>query len=89
MTVLSFFEKDEVLRKKLIDILGSEGFGTKNLPDAINWHCAAYWGHALSSEQVEYAQTTRNLLHTAIAIPIWKRKSVDDYKQLGKKLLKI
>jgi 8-amino-3,8-dideoxy-alpha-D-manno-octulosonate transaminase len=86
---LIFFEKDEVLRKKLIDILGSEGFGTKNLPDAINWHCAAYWGHALSFEQVEYAQTTRNLLHTAIAIPIWKRKSVDDYKQLGKKLLKI
>jgi len=86
---LIFFEQDEGQRKRYINLLGSEGFGTKNLPDAINWHCAAFWSHALHSDQVEHVQLTKNLLCTAIAIPIWKRKSVEDYKQLGRKLLDI
>ena len=27
------------------------GFGTKNLPDAIKWHCSYFWPHALKKKQ--------------------------------------
>jgi len=86
---LIFFEEDEGLRRSYVDLLGLEGFGTKNLPDAINWHCTAFWGHALPPDQVEYTQSTKQLLSTAIAIPMWKRKTAAEYNELGCKLSEI
>ena len=83
---LIFFEEDQSLRSRYITILNENGFGTKNLPDAINWHCAAFWGHALGEEQVASVKATKDLLSTAIAVPMWKRKTVGDYIQLGKAL---
>ena len=76
-------------RKKIIKLLNKKGFGTKNLPDAIKWHCAYYWDHALTSKQIKKLKKTKNLLETSIAIPIWLRKSVSSYKSLGKEILKI
>jgi len=76
-------------RKKIVKLLNKKGFGTKNLPDAIKWHCAYYWDHALTSKQIKKLKKTKNLLETSIAIPIWLRKSVSSYKSLGKEILKI
>ena len=28
-------------------------FGTKNLPDAMEWHCSYFWDHALSKNKLE------------------------------------
>jgi 8-amino-3,8-dideoxy-alpha-D-manno-octulosonate transaminase len=81
---LIFFENDPEKRKSYIAFLNEQGFGTKNLPDAINWHCAAYWQHALSDDQVQRVQPTKDLLSTAIAIPMWRRKSEEQYSELGK-----
>ena len=74
-------------RKEIIKILDQKKFGTKNLPDAIKWHCSAYWDHALEIRQVKRSNKTKNLLATAIAIPISLKRSVEEYKILGKLIL--
>jgi len=86
---LIVIEPDEKMRKTFIEILVSEGFGTKNLPDAMEWHCTAFWDHALSAEQVARSQKTRKMLEDAVAVPIWLRKSVEDYRVLGNLLAKL
>tara|TARA_Y100000590_G_scaffold102398_1_gene116314 strand:+ start:400 stop:1530 length:1131 start_codon:yes stop_codon:yes gene_type:complete len=86
---LIFFESNNNLRKKIIKTLKKNGFGTKNLPDALEWHCAAYWNHALPPNQIKRVKKTKNLLKTAIAIPIWLKKNVKDYSILGKNLNKL
>ena len=86
---LTIIEPDEKLRKLFIETLVSEGFGTKNLPDAMEWHCTAYWDHALSAEQIFRSKKTKKLLEEAIAIPILLRKSVENYQILGNILAKL
>ena len=86
---LILVEPDEYVRKAVIDTCIQEGFGTKNLPDAMEWHCTAFWDHALSAEQVARSQKTRIMLEDAVAIPVWLRKTVDDYQRLGKLLMKL
>ena len=86
---LILVEPDEYVRKAVIDTCIQEGFGTKNLPDAMEWHCTAFWDHALSAEQVTRSQKTRKILEDAVAIPVWLRKTVDDYQRFGKLLMKL
>ena len=69
-----------------MNILHKKGFGTKNLPDAIEWHCSSFWNHALSSKEIEHSNSTKLLLETAVAVPIWLKRSEEDYSNLAKKL---
>ena len=39
---LILFMKNKKKRNKIVNFLKKEGFGTKNLPDAIKWHCASF-----------------------------------------------
>ncbi len=55
-------------------------------PDAMEWHCTAFWDHALDQKQVEHSQKTRDLLEKALAVPIWLRKMPEEYSVLAKKL---
>ena len=48
---LIVYEKDSE-KRKIIKILNSLGFGTKNLPDAMEWHCTFYWDHALDKKEI-------------------------------------
>jgi 8-amino-3,8-dideoxy-alpha-D-manno-octulosonate transaminase len=80
--------KNKRIRKKIVSILNKEKFGTKNLPDAIKWHCAYFWNHALPKKQILRIKDTKIKLENSIAIPIWLRKSKKDYDILGKKLSK-
>ena len=66
-------EKALVFARKLAD----KGLGTKNLPDAINWHYAGTWTHIFNNypqyrdknlEEVWHVST--DLLRRAIALPI-------------------
>jgi dTDP-4-amino-4,6-dideoxygalactose transaminase len=38
------FESDEIASRCVMS-LTENGLGTKNVPDAIEWHFAVYWGH--------------------------------------------
>ena len=75
-------------RKKIIKLLNKKGFGTKNLPDAIKWHCAYYWDHALERKDIKNLKKTKNLLENSIAIPIWLKKKVLDYRLIGAEIKK-
>ena len=81
-----FFVKDKLNRNKIIKLLNKEGFGTKNLPDAIKWHCASYWSHALPKKQIKRVERTKKLLSISIAIPISLKKSQQAYKILSNKI---
>ena len=77
------------MKKKILKLLTENNFGTKNLPGAIRWHCAYYWQHAISSTEAKRSIKTKKILEDSIAIPIWLKKSVKAYHDLGKLLLKI
>ncbi len=83
-----FFEEDNKIRSKIINLLKKEGYGTKNLPDAIEWHCSAFWDHALSSKEIKKSIKTKEILKNAIAVPIWLKKTPKEYENLGKKIKK-
>ena len=46
------------IQEKIVNLLNSRGFGTRNLPDAIKWHCSYYWQHALKISQVKKSKKT-------------------------------
>ncbi|MEZ7813894.1 MAG: 8-amino-3,8-dideoxy-alpha-D-manno-octulosonate transaminase [Paracoccaceae bacterium] len=78
--------KNETLRGEIIAALNLLGFGTKNLPDAMNWHCSVYWGHMGFDTTTRAALATEALLLRQIAVPVALGKSVQDYANLGAKL---
>jgi 8-amino-3,8-dideoxy-alpha-D-manno-octulosonate transaminase len=83
-----FQVKEKERRDEIINLLNKEKFGTKNLPDAIEWHCAYYWDHALSEEQIQRTKKSKEHLHTMIAIPIWLKRTPEDYLELAHKINK-
>lgn len=84
------FEIDDPEKKnKIKEILISKGIGTKNLPDAIRWHCSFYWDYFLNEQQNKYASETLDKLNKNIAIPIFLNKSIQDYKDVINDILDV
>ena len=46
-------------KNRIIKYLNSLGVGTKNLPDAIRWHCSYFWRHALDRKNIKNSLTTK------------------------------
>jgi 8-amino-3,8-dideoxy-alpha-D-manno-octulosonate transaminase len=86
---LILIENNSLKRKKIIKILNSLGFGTKNLPDAMEWHCSFYWDHALSKKEITKSKPSYDILSSCVAIPIVKKKNINEYKFLANKLIKL
>ena len=84
-----FHEVNANIRKKVIEILNKEKFGTKNLPDAIDWHSAHRWDHLLSKDTINKIRKSDMLLTESIAIPIFLTKSLNEYKNIATKLAQI
>ena len=82
-------EKNKELRKKILNLLYRDGFGTRNLPDAIRWHCSYYWKRAVGQVGVKDSVLTKKLLKTCIAVPIWLSKNISSYQKLSKKILNL
>ena len=78
-----FFENDKYKRDKILKILNENKFGSKNLPDAMEWHCSFFWTHALDQKQIKQSVKIKDLLERAIAIPIWLKKDLQEYKKLA------
>jgi len=66
---LIFFAENSEKAKKFVELLKERGLGTKNLPDAINWHFAGTWNHIFSPDELNFPQS-ESILRRAIAIPI-------------------
>ena len=75
-------------REKIIELLFEKGFGTKNLPDAVEWHCAYYWDHIFNQTEILKLQKSKNLLEEYIAIPISLGKSTEQYIDLATSIVK-
>tara|TARA_X000000950_G_scaffold288665_1_gene406621 strand:- start:1065 stop:2204 length:1140 start_codon:yes stop_codon:yes gene_type:complete len=86
---LIFSCENKAKRRKIVNLLNIKGFGTKNLPDAIKWHCAYFWDHALTPLQISKLKKTKILLENSIAVPIWLKKSEKKYKTIGREILKV
>ena len=81
--------KNKSKRKKIVNYLVRSGVGTKNLPDAIKWHFAYFWKHAITKNQLKHTLKSKKILEQYIAIPIYLSISLKNYERLSKKLLKI
>lgn len=84
-----FFEEDKDKRNKIIKKMKDLGFGTKILPDALEWHCSSFWGHAMEQSEVDYSKNTLDLLNQSIGIPILVKKEIQTYEILGEEITKI
>ena len=71
------------IRNRAITLLGDMGFGTKNLPDAMNWHCSAYWDHMGFDTRTPAQLQTLAMLERQVSIPVTLGKSVDDFAELA------
>ncbi len=74
---------DAQIREHAIQLLGDMGFGTKNLPDAMNWHCSVFWDHMGFDTKTKAQLDTLALLERQIAIPVMLGKSVDEFADLA------
>ena len=71
------------LRKRVIETLNKKSFGTKNLPDAFNWHCAYFWKHVDKNIRTKEVKDTYKKLLNCVAIPILISRAISDYKNLA------
>jgi 8-amino-3,8-dideoxy-alpha-D-manno-octulosonate transaminase len=76
-------------KNKILETLKKNHFPTKNLPDAIKWHCSYFWDHALDKIQIKNSILTYKKLSLSIAIPILLKKNIYEYAKLSNKILKI
>ena len=81
--------KDYKKRMKIINFLKKKMIGTKNVPDAIKWHFASYWKHAVHSKQIKSIKLSRKKIENYIAIPILIRQKLKTYEEIGKFIKKI
>jgi hypothetical protein len=72
-----------------VKYLNTTGVGTKNLPDAIKWHFAFFWKHAVTKDQIKNTLISKKILEKYIAIPIFLRKKVEVYEKIAENLIKL
>jgi len=81
-----FYVKDNHEKDRVLKILKKHKIGTKNLPDAIKWHCAFYWKHIFKKKEYNDVLKTKKILNKAIAIPILFKKSKSFYEKLSSEI---
>ena len=86
---MMFEVRNNNLRSKIIRFLKKKNIGTKNVPDAIKWHFAHYWKHALNREQIKSIQSSRKKIEKYIAIPILLKQKVKTYEEIGNYIKKL
>ena len=74
MILIFFLPKIIFKKKKILNILKKNKIGTKNLPDAIKWHCATFWKHVLNKNEIRKIDKSFKYLNSSIAIPILFKK---------------
>ncbi len=75
--------ENKKLRNRVISLLNKTGLGTKNLPDAFNWHCAYFWEHVDKKIRNKEVTNCYNRLLKCVAIPILVSRPIIDYKNIA------
>jgi 8-amino-3,8-dideoxy-alpha-D-manno-octulosonate transaminase len=81
--------------KHIVSEMNKIGLGTKNVPDAIEWHFARYWDHmadvfGLSKEElIQYTKPSESQLSRSIAIPIMVKTEPETVQKNARKLVLI
>ncbi|OCW83236.1 hypothetical protein AKH21_01665, partial [Pelagibacteraceae bacterium GOM-A5] len=70
-------------------LLKLNNIGTKNLPDAIKWHFASYWKHAVSKKEIFKIKKSLKKIEKHIAIPILIKNKISIYDDIAKKIIKL
>ena len=83
-----FKEKDQNKKKQILNSLYERNFSTKNIPDAMEWHCSYFWEHALDNNMIEASKEIFNKLNEYIAIPIMLKLSIEKYEEIADIILK-
>jgi 8-amino-3,8-dideoxy-alpha-D-manno-octulosonate transaminase len=86
-TFIFYVNKNE--KRKVLKLINDSKFGTKNLPDAIKWHCSYYWDHVFNKKDIEGSIKTMKILKMSIALPILLKKSLKEYEVLAKNILRV
>ncbi len=84
-----FRVQSSLQRREIMDILTECNFGTKNLPDAIEWHCAYYWDHIFNKEEIADLEKSKKILEEYIAIPITVSKSLEQYNNVANLIVNV
>jgi len=78
------------LADKLVSMMKDEGLGTKNVPDAIQWHFAKYWDHMLhkmelSKNELQYSlEISSKKLECCVAFPIMVKTTESEMRSQSK-----
>ena len=86
--IFSFEQKEQV--NEFVRLITEQGLGTKNVPDAIEWHFARYWDHIfqnfgiLKDELWEITEPSAKILDKSVAIPIMVKTSYEELENNGK-----
>ncbi len=81
--------KDKKDNQKILKFFKKKGIGTKNIPDALKWHCSFHWKYMLSNKNIKNSRSSSSLLNKHIAIPILLKKKISFYKSLALEIRKI
>ena len=71
------------LRERILETIYCNSFATKNIPDAMEWHCSYFWEHALSKKMIEISEPIYNRLNEYIALPISLKMKLSKYEELA------
>ena len=71
------------LKEKILNNIYNNSFSTKNIPDAMEWHCSYFWEHALSKQMVERSKNIFDMLDQFIALPILLKMPLHKYEELA------
>jgi 8-amino-3,8-dideoxy-alpha-D-manno-octulosonate transaminase len=83
------------LAGKFAQRMAAEGIGTKNLPDAVEWHFAGYWDHIFPHFGVSKEDLWKSLLPTyeklsrSIAVPVMVKYTPERVSQIVGSLTRI
>jgi 8-amino-3,8-dideoxy-alpha-D-manno-octulosonate transaminase len=81
--------------KYIVKKLSENKIGTKNVPDAIEWHFAKYWTHifpiiGISKSQLEFQlKQSSNIIERSVAIPIMVKSNRSELERITNKIKEI
>ena len=77
------------IKEKILKTIYSSSYSTKNIPDAMEWHCSYFWGHALDKAMIDTSKQILDLLNEYIALPISLKMPLSKYEDLANLIVSI